>query len=71
MSILTIAYWCSVSIAGLYMLGIGYELIPDPGKKGSLKNKEHFDKYRKLFKRGGIATVIYLVLSLVSTLLAA
>ena len=44
------------------MLGIGYEFLPDPGKKDSIKNKEHFDKHRKLFKRGGILSVIYVVL---------
>lgn len=56
--IITIA----VLFSGLYMLGIGYKYIPDPGKRDSIKNKEHFDKYRKLFKTGGILSLVYVVL---------
>ena len=46
-------------IAGIYLAGVGYKLIPDPGKKGSLKNKEHFDKSRTIFKYAGIGAITY------------
>ena len=53
----------------IYMIGIGYEIFPDPGKSGSAKNKEHFDKFRKLFKVGGIAGILYIVLSLIQKII--
>ncbi|MCP4491658.1 MAG: hypothetical protein GY820_30785 [Gammaproteobacteria bacterium] len=51
-----------VFIAGLYMLGIGYSFLPNPGKKGSVKNEEHFNKHRKLFKVGGVLSMVYAAL---------
>ena len=53
----------------IYMLGIGYQFLPDPGVSGSAANKEYFDKYRKLFKIGGVAGIIYVVFSVILKLL--
>ncbi len=52
----------AVFIVGLYLLGIGYRFLPDPGKKGSYKNEEHFNKYRKTFKAGGVLSMVYVLL---------
>ncbi len=52
----------AIFVAGLYMLGIGYRFFPDPGKKGSVKNEEHFNKYRKLFKVGGVLSAVFVAL---------
>ena len=59
----------SVFFAGLYMLGLGYKLIPDPGKKDSKENESHFNKNRKIFKFGGILAITYVSLQTVSLLL--
>lgn len=55
--------------AFIYMLGIGYQFFPDPGKRDSAANKAHFDKFRKLFKVGGIAGILYIVLSLIQKII--
>jgi hypothetical protein len=68
---MTTVYWIATLVAGIYMLGIGFQFLPDPGKKGSEKNRDHFDKYRSVFKVSGILAIAYLALSLVSSALEA
>lgn len=46
-------------LIGIYFCGIGFKLIPYPGKKGSLKNKNYFYKYSSLFKFTGIAAITF------------
>jgi hypothetical protein len=43
------------------MAGIGYKVIPDPGQKNSNENKMYFDKYRNIFKFGGVLCLVYAV----------
>ena len=57
-------------IAGIYLSCVGFKLIPDPGKKGSLKNKEHFDKYRTIFKYSGIAAIAYSFLKTIEIIIS-
>ncbi|MEE4251858.1 MAG: hypothetical protein V2I38_14835 [Alcanivoracaceae bacterium] len=65
MSIEFIGFTLIQLAAFIYMLGIGYQFFPDPGRPDSVENKAHFDKFRKLFKVGGIAGILYIVLSLI------
>jgi hypothetical protein len=69
MTIAATVYWISVFVAGVYMLGVGYQFLPDPGKKDSESNRVHFDQYRSIFKSGGILTMVYLILSLMGAAL--
>ncbi|MES9901273.1 MAG: hypothetical protein ABW168_01160 [Sedimenticola sp.] len=62
-----IIYWVVEIIAGIYMLGIGFRFLPDPGKNDSKKNEEHFNKFRGVFKIGGICTISYVALTFVSS----
>lgn len=48
-------------IAGLYVTGLGFKFLPDPGKKSS---KIYLDKYRILLKIGGLATIFAALLKL-------
>ncbi len=59
-----IIYWLLEIIIGTYMLGIGFKFFPDPGKKGSEKNEAHFNKYRNIFKIGGIFLLVYALFSI-------
>ena len=38
-----ILFWLVELAAGIYMIGIGFKFIPDPGKKDSAKNEEHLN----------------------------
>ncbi len=56
-----LAYCLSLAAAGIYLTALGYELIPDPGKKGSSANKEHSDKFRGILRVGGVLASISLL----------
>lgn len=64
-----VLYWLVQLAVGAYMLGVGYKLIPDPGKKNSEKNKVYFNKYRGMLRIGGIVILAYVVLSILSIIL--
>ena len=64
-----ILFWLVELAAGIYMIGIGFKFIPDPGKKDSAKNEEHLNKFRSIFKIGGILIVAHVLLSVVGSTL--
>ncbi|MBL6985375.1 MAG: hypothetical protein ISR74_07305 [Candidatus Thioglobus sp.] len=59
-----------VFLVGLYMLGLGFKLLPYPGKSGFEKNENHFDKNQKIFKYGGVLAVIYASLQAINLILS-
>lgn len=69
MEIGTLIYFLITLCAAIYMLGIGYKFLPDPGKKGSDKNKAYIDKYRGFIKFGGICMALHGLFLVLITLL--
>jgi len=59
-----ILYWLVEIAIGLYMVGVGFKIIPDPGKKDSKKNTDFFERFRNFIKFFGICILIYAALTI-------